>query len=157
MAYERITAPTDEFHYTRKENLRGILADDRIRRFSDKECWFCFSLEDTLRLMELTVMNEGGLYIGMVGLPRRYPRFNPDDYVILKLTPRYQNGEWVRWNQETGSHCSTEQKAIAKEFSSLKLGYRGDLKFKPNPEIIEVSEALQMRAEEAHIMQGFCY
>lgn len=158
MAYERITAPIGElYHYTRKENLPGILEDGRIRKFKDKECWFCSSLEDTLRLMELTVMNEGGLYIGVNGLPMRYPKFVADDYVILKLTPRYHSHEWVRWNQEMDSHCSAEQKSLAEEFSSLKIGYRGDLKFKANPEIMEVSKALQMRAEEVPTMQGFCY
>ena len=158
MAYERIATPLGGiYHYTRKENLQSILVDSRIRRFKDKECWFCTSLENLLRLMALTVMNEGGLYIGVNGLPKRYPPFCPDDYVILKLTPRYQNGEWVRWNQEMDSRCSAEQKALAEEFSNLKIGYRGDLKFKLNPEIIEISEALQMEAEKAYTLQGFYY
>ena len=158
MAYERIATPLGGlYHYTRKENLQSILADSRIRRFNDKECWFCTSLENLLRLMALTVMNEGGLYIGVNGLPKRYPPFCPDDYVILKLTPRYQNGEWVRWNQEMDSRCSAEQKALAEEFSNLKIGYCGDLKFKLNPEIIEISEALQMEAEKAYTLQGFYY
>ncbi len=74
-------------------------------------------------------MNEGGLYIGVNVLPMRYPKFVPDDFVILKLTPRYQNGEWVKWNQEVDSRCTNEQKALAEEFSSLKYGYRVDLKF----------------------------
>lgn len=158
MAYERIKAPMGElYHYTQKEKLPSILEDGRIRKFKDKECWFCSSLEDTLRLMELTVMNEGGLYIGVNGLPMRYPKFIPENYVILKLTPRFLNGEWVRWNQEIDSWCSAEQKALAEEFSNLKIGYRGDLKFKENPEIIEVSKALQMRANDAPTLQGFCY
>lgn len=158
MAYERIATPLGElYHYTRKENLHSILTDGRVRKFGDKECWFCTSLENIVRLMELTVMNEGGLYIGVNGLPKRYPPFCSDNYVILKLTPRYQNGEWVRWNQETDNRCSAQEKDFAREFSCLKLGYRGDLKFKPNPEIIEVGEALQMKAEKAYTLQGFCY
>ncbi|WP_313527807.1 hypothetical protein [Anaerotignum sp.] len=158
MAYERIAAPQSEvYHYTKKENLGSILSDGKIRKYGDKECWFCASLEDTLRLMELTVMNEGSLYIGVNGLPMRYPKFVPDDFVILKLTPRYQNGEWVKWNQEVDSGCTNEQKALAEEFSSLKLGYRGDLKFQQNPEIFEISEALQMRVINTPTMQGFCY
>lgn len=158
MAYERITSPLEVlYHYTKKENLPQILADGRIRKFHDKECWFCSSVENTLRLMELTVMNEGGLYIGVDGLPKQYPKFQPDEYVILELTPRYQNGEWVKWNQEIDSRCSAEQKSLAEEFSSLKIGYRGDLKFQSEPKAIEISEALQMRAAEAPTMQGFCY
>lgn len=158
MAYERITAPPEVlYHYTKKDNLPNILADGRIRRFKDKECWFCSSVENTIRLMELTVMNEGGVYIDVNGFPKYYPVFCPDDYVILKLTPRYQNGEWVKWKQEVSQTSSQELIDLAEEFSNLKIGYRGDLKFKSDPQVIQISEALQMRATEAHTMQGFCY
>lgn len=91
-------------------------------------------------------MNEGGLYIGVNGILKRYPKFHLHEYVILELTPRYQNAEWVKWNQELNNRCTVEQKALAEEFSSLKIGYRGDLKFKSDPKVIEISEALQMRA-----------
>ena len=77
--------------------------------------------------------------------------------MILELTPRYQNGEWVKWNQEVDNRCTDEQKALAEEFSSFKIGYRGDLKFKSESKVIEISQALQMRAAEAPTMQGFCY
>ena len=63
MAYERIDKPKGLlYHYTKRENVESILRDGRIRKFKDSECWFCTSLEDTLRLMELTVMQEGKLY-----------------------------------------------------------------------------------------------
>ena len=59
MAYERINRPKGLlYHYTKKSNLESILKDGRIRRFQDRECWFCTSLDDTFRLMELTVMQE---------------------------------------------------------------------------------------------------
>lgn len=158
MAYERIAAPNGElYHYTQKENVPKILEDGRIRKFKDKECWFCASLEDTIQLMELTIMQEGGLYIDANGFPKRYPKFVPEDYVILKLTPRYLNGDWVRWQQEVPANSSQELLHQAKKFSELKIGYRGDMKFRDNPEIIEMSEALQMRAKEAPTLQGFCY
>ncbi len=130
MAYERIASPPEVlYHYTNKENLPAILADGRIRKFQDKECWFCSSVENTLRLMELTVMNEGGLYIGINGIPKRSPKFQPDEYVILELTPRYQNGEWVKWNQEIDSRCSAEQKALAERIQQLKnrLSWRSEV------------------------------
>lgn len=97
------------------------------------------------------------LYIGVDGLPKRYPKFCPDEYVIPELIPRYQNGEWVKWNQEIGRCCTAEQKVLVDEFSNLKIGYRGNLKFKSEPKMIEISEALQMRALEAPTMQGFCH
>lgn len=144
MAYERIAAPGGcLYHYTKRECLDAILQDGRIRRFRDRECWFCTSLTDTLRLMELTVMKEGHPYVDTNGRLRRYPAFVPEDYVILKLEQRYQNGEWVRWNQEMPHGCPPEILVEAVEFSLLKKGFRGDLKFSQNPEVMEAAELLE--------------
>lgn len=93
MAYERIKRPKGAvYHYTKRGNLDGIRKDGRLRRFGDRECWVCSCLEDTLRLMELTVMQEGKPYYAMGGILKRYPPFVPEEYVILKLQPRYQSG-----------------------------------------------------------------
>ena len=101
MGYERIQKPEGLlYHYTRKENLESIFRDGRIRKFCDRETWFTKSLADTLRLMSLTVMQEGAAYYDARGRLQRYPAFVPEDYVVLELTPRYQSGEWVIWNQE---------------------------------------------------------
>jgi len=148
MGYERLTKPEGFlYHYTERKNLENILRDGRIRRFSDRECWFCTSLEDTLTLMENTVMQEGKSYYSVGGTLKRYPVFIPEDYVILKLELRYQNGEWVRWNQEVLPGCPPELLEAAKAFSQLKIGYRGDLKFQEQPEIIEVSSLLEQKQE----------
>lgn len=144
MAYERIDVPQGSlYHYTQKDRLDAILQDGRIRRFGDQECWFCTSLADTLRLMEMTIMKEGHPYVDTKGRLCKYPAFVPEDYVILKLEPRYQNGEWVRWNQEMPPGCPPEILAEAEEFSLLKKGFRGDLKFYQNPKVIEVSPLLE--------------
>ena len=46
MAYERIDGPKGLlYHYTKRENVEPILQDGRIRKFKDRECWFCTSLE----------------------------------------------------------------------------------------------------------------
>jgi len=136
MAYERIEAPKGSlYHYTKTDRLEEILKDGRIRRFKDRECWFCTSLVDTLRLMEMTVMKEGHPYVDTQGRMRKYPAFVPEDYVILRMEPRYQNRDWVRWNQELPPGCSAELLAQAKEFSALKKGFRGDLKFYQNPQV----------------------
>lgn len=149
MAYERIAKPEGSlYHYTTKEHLEGILRDGRIRRFGDRECWLCVSLEDTLRLMEMTVMREGKPYIGVGGVLRHYPPFIPEDYVILRLEPRFQNEEWVRWNQEMPPGCPVDKLEEAWEFSHLKYGFRGDFKFKDGPEIIEVAPLLMEQARQ---------
>ena len=146
MAYERIEAPKGSlFHYTKKDRLDAILQDGRIRRFEDRECWFCTSLADTLQLMEMTVMKEGHPYVNTQGRLRKYPVFVPEDYVILQLEPRYQSGDWVRWNQELPSGCSAELLAQAEEFSALKKGFRGDLKFYQNPQVLAVAPLLEQQ------------
>lgn len=101
MSYQQTEKPRGFlYHYTTRDHLEDILRDGRIRRMGDKECWFCTSLEDTLELMQKTVMMEGKPYYGVGGGLRHYPAFVPESYVILKLQPRFQNGKWIRWNQE---------------------------------------------------------
>ncbi len=149
MAYERIEKPKGLlYHYTKRENLEPILKDGRIRKFKDTESWFCKSLEDTLRLMELTVMQEGKLYYDVNGLPRKYPPFVPDDYVILELSLRYQSGDWVRWNQEFPAGTPEQVLKLGEEFSHLKVGFRGDVRFYENPNVYEVSELLQVQTPQ---------
>lgn len=101
MGYIRLDEqPGEVYHYTHRKNLDSILRDGRIRRMGDRECWFCASLEDTLTLMRATVMMEGKPYYKVGGSIGRYPKFVPEDYVILRLNPRFQKGEWVQWMQE---------------------------------------------------------
>ena len=143
MGYERIEKPDGSlYHYTQRGNLDKILQDGRIRRMGDTECWVCASLENTLMLMEKTVMMEGKPYYKVGGSLGVYPRFVPEDYVILKLEPRYQNGDWVKWNHELPPDSPPELVEAAYTFSNLKLGFRGDLKFREHPEIIEVAPLL---------------
>lgn len=152
MGYEKIDKPEGKlYHYTKRENLEQILKDGRIRRFKDRESWYCGSLEDTLRLMEMTVMQDGNLYYDVYGFPRHYPPFEAEEYVILEFSPRYQNGEWVRWNQEFPEGTPGEVLRIGEEFSHLKLGFRGDLKFYPDPQIYEVSELLAEQKQDIGI------
>lgn len=154
MAYERVAdLPSVVYHYTRRENLDSILRDGRIRRMGDTECWFCSSLEDTLELMEQTVMVEGKPYYKVGGSIGRYPKFVPEDYIILKLTPRWQNGDWVRWMQEVPPGSPQEVVDAAQRFSMLKLGFRGDMKFRPDPEVLEVAPLLAPQIQEAQQSQ----
>ncbi len=114
----------------------------------DTECWFCGTLADTLDLMRQTVMVEGKPFYKLGGTLGYYPKFVPEDYVILKLTPRWQNGEWVRWMQEVPLGSPKELIDAAKHFSMLKLGFRGDMKFYPDPEVLEVTPLLTAPKKE---------
>ena len=118
MGYIRLDEqPGEVYHYTHRKNLDSILRDGRIRRMGDRECWFCASLEDTLTLMRATVMMEGKPYYKVGGSIGRYPKFVP------------------------GS--PPELLKAAETFSNLKLGFRGDLKFQQNPEVIEVAPLVE--------------
>ncbi len=147
MAYVKCKIPEVVYHFTERRNLDSILADEKIRRYGDSECWFCRSIPDLLRYMEYTVMNEGKPYIAVGGIVKRYPAFVPEDYVVLKLTPRYREGNWFKWIQEFPLNSPPELIAQGKEFSDLKIGFRGDLRFKA-VEVLDVSELLNTETAE---------
>ena len=138
MAYVKAIPPSVVYHLTRMENLDSVLDDGKIRRFMDSECWFCESLGKMKAYMEQTVMCEGKPYYAVSGQLCRYPKFVPEDYVLLKLTPCGYEDNWYRWNQEIPPGSPKELVQAAKEFSGLKIGYRGDLTFR-NAEVIDVA------------------
>lgn len=139
MPYVKAPIPSEVYHLTKKGNLDSILEDGKIRRFGDTECWFCESLDKMKAYMEQTVMCEGKPYYAVGGQLCHYPKFVPEDYVILKLMPRRREGNWYRWDQEVPPNSPKELVKAAQEFSQLKIGYRGDLAFK-NAEIIDVPQ-----------------
>ena len=141
MAYVKVTPPSVVYHLTRMENLDSILDDGKISRFLDSECWFCESLGKMKAYMEQTVMCEGKPYYAVGGQLCRYPKFVPEDYVLLKLTPRGYEDNWYRWNQEIPPGSPKELARAAREFSLLKIGYRGDMAFR-NAEVIDVPKFL---------------
>ena len=141
MAYVKAPIPSEVYHLTKKANLESILDDGAIRRFDDTECWFCESLAKMKAYMEQTVLCEGKPYYGAGGRLCHYPKFEPEQYVILKLTPCRREGNWYRWNQEIPLNSPPELVQVAAEFSKLKIGFRGDLPFR-NAEAIDVAEFL---------------
>ena len=136
--YVKAPIPSEVYHLTKKANLESILDDGAIRRFDDTECWFCESLAKMKAYMEQTVLCEGKPYYGAGGQLCRYPKFEPDEHIILKLTPCRREGNWYRWNQEIPPGSSRELMQAAKEFSMLKIGYRGDMAFR-SAEVIDVA------------------
>ena len=143
MAYVSVPAPSTVYHYTKRTNLPSILLDKKIRRFGDRECWFSTSLADSLQLMRETVMQEGKGFYKVDGTIGHYPKFMPEDYVILELQPMYQARGWVRWMQELPPGAPEDLQLRALAFSMLKVGFRGDLEFKGWPNVIEVAPLLK--------------
>ena len=80
-----------------------------------------------------------------------YPKFVQEEYVVLELSPRYQNGDWVIWNQEFPDGAPEEIRKLGEEFSHLKIGFRGDLRFYENPNIYEVAELFQEQTQTPQI------
>ena len=105
------------------------------------ECWFCETLPKMKSYMEQTVMCEGKPYYAVGGQLCRYPKFVPEDYVLLKLTPCGYEDKWYRWEQEMPPGSPKALIRAAREFSALKIGYRGDLAFR-NAEVINVPKFL---------------
>ena len=138
MAYVKVPAPSVVYHLAKAYRLDSILDDGQIRRFEDSECWFCESLPKMKAYMEQTVMCEGKPYYAVGGQLCRYPKFVPEDYVLLKLAPCQPKDNWYRWDQEVPPGSPKELINAAKEFSALKIGYRGDLTFR-NAEVIDVA------------------
>ena len=138
MAYQKVPRPSTVYHLTKKEHLDSILDDGVIRRFDDTECWFCESLEKMKAYMAQTVLCEGKPYYAVGGQLCRYPKFVPEDYVLLRLTPRGYEDNWYRWNQEVPPGSPRGLVQAAKEFSLLKIGYRGDMAFR-SAEVIDVA------------------
>ena len=141
MAYVKVRPPVKIYHLTGKDNLNSILDDGVIRRFNDTECWFCESLDKMRAYMEQTVMCEGKPYYAVGGQLCRYPKFVPEDYVLLKLTPSHAKDNWYRWDQEIPPGSPRGLVRAAREFSLLKIGYRGDMAFR-NAEVIDVPKFL---------------
>ena len=146
MAYVKARIPTEVYHLTKRENVESIRIDKRIRRFGDTECWFCRTPEDMLRYMGYTVLCEGKPYIATGGRIEHYPKFVPEDYVLLKLTPSKWEDKWYQWNQELPVNTSPEVKEEAREFSELKIGYRGDLRFS-KMDVIDLEQIMGMREQ----------
>ncbi|MFR1746450.1 MAG: hypothetical protein ACLSWG_16665, partial [Oscillospiraceae bacterium] len=97
MAYVKAPIPSEVYHLTQMDKLDDILNDGKIRRFGDTECWFCESLKKMKAYMEQTVLCEGKAYYSIGGQLCRYPKFEPDEHIILKLTPCRREGNWYRW------------------------------------------------------------
>ena len=95
----------------------------------------------------MTVLCEGKPFVDVDGRIKRYPKFEPDDYVVLKLTPRERIDKWYQWNQVLPSYASSEVKAEGKEFSRLKVGFRGDMQFM-ECEVLEMSQVMNQNTEQ---------
>ncbi|WP_373262273.1 hypothetical protein [Hungatella hathewayi] len=121
--------PKKVYHYTKRMNLDSILKDGKIKAIDGLECWFCLTLDDLINYLQLTAFNEGAKYVSSDFTIKSYPKFVPEDYIVLELKPRYSKDCWFYYENDIISYDylkNLDQKKLAK----LKIGYRGDLEFK---------------------------
>lgn len=141
-------SPKEVYHYTKKANVESILNDGVILRHNDTECWFSLSLYDMLIYMGYTVMVEGAPYITVGGGVKHFPKFKPEDFVVLKLEPLHKSmSKWVRWVDDIPNNKLPKEHREA--VNRARVGYRGNLRFKPNPEILEMVDLHRMLKEGA--------
>lgn len=133
--------PKRVYHYTKRTNYTSIMNDKKIKAADGLECWFCLTLNDLIQYLHLTAMNEGAKYIGSDFTVKTYPKFKPEDYIILELKPRYSKDCWFYYEDDVISNNYLESLAQMK-LSKLKIGYRGDLEFK-NIKVHEMIDVLK--------------
>lgn len=138
--------PAIVYHYTKRGNVEQILNDRQVKKGKDTHSFFSETLEDTMIIMSNSVMNEGAVYMGLDGIPLKYGKFNPDEYVILELEPQYAKAlDWYIWRNETNSKRYVMVDSAFK-LEKIKIAYKGNMRFK-NPRLIEVKD----------IIYDYCY
>ncbi|WP_169824173.1 hypothetical protein [Clostridium formicaceticum] len=120
-----------------RENASQIINDGQIKKLKDSHCWFCETIEDAFEIMRNTIMKEGTKYVGTDGLIKTYGKFVPDEWLIIKGTPKYSDPmNYFIWHNETDGNIRASAQAIRNE--TIKIGYKGNLGLK-NIEVLELS------------------
>ena len=114
------------YHYTKKENVKNILQDKKIKKFKDSYTFFTKSYDDAIYLINNVTCNPKCVTIGFDGI-KRVNKNNPKDYVILKLEVDKNYIDRTKWFISS-SASGINQERIQKINDSIC--YKGDLKFK---------------------------
>ena len=124
------------YHFTKRSNLESILTDGCLKIGKDIEVWVCRRQNHIKIWMENTVMIEGMGFIAANGIPKRYPKFEMNDNVILKLILKETKPEnWVTWVDDYQPEGNRTNHQV------LGLAHRGDLVFE-SCEVIEAKDLL---------------
>ncbi len=133
--------PETIYHYTKRENENKIVNDGQLKKYKDSHCWFCESIEDVLEVMRNTIMNEGATFADTDGSIKAYGKFNQDEWIIIKGTPKYSDPmNYFIWRNETDFYAHVTEQAIRNE--TIKIGYRGNLRLK-NIEVLELLSVIK--------------
>ena len=132
------------YHYSTKENIKKILQDGKVKQFDDYMTYFFYKLEYIPIYFDLTGAYHGRRAWNTDGTKIiTYPPIIPKDYAVLKLYPARK--EPLAWYEERSRITAKNdtQRELLTLFDSLRICHYGDLSFKRDPEIIELSDVVE--------------
>ena len=122
--------PNEFYLYTLKSNVESISNKMLLRRGDDNYLWGCTSLEDIIKQFNATVLNPNYTRIDNNGNIETLPSTNKEDYVIIKVTPKYDTPQnWYKGDPVLPPKISESQaKDPFCNPYALSLAYQGNLR-----------------------------
>jgi hypothetical protein len=144
--FESIDVPAVVYHMTDRKNLSAILSDGKIDSKEDFMTFFFPSLESIPVYIAATGADACRLYYGADGRVHQAPPLNHAETVVLKLVPRYNNGDWFVESTLAGVQNVSNPTAralrekLCRLMDAARVCHYGPMRFKRDPEIIELTE-----------------
>lgn len=136
-----IIVPKKVYHYTRRENVESIMKEGKIYPADGLESWYCLTLDDLKQYLELTAMNEGQPYVDSDFQIKKYPKFIPENFVILELKPRYSDHWYYFYTSEYDKKINNSH--TENPLDKIKICHKGTMEFKNSIKIIEMTELIK--------------
>ena len=132
MFYCTNKTPNEFYHYTLKSNVNSIIEKMLLKSGDDGYLWGCLSLEDIIKQFYNTILNPDYIRIDNTGMIETIPSTNKDDYIILKVVPKYDCPQnWFKYDigLPLNTPKSRKQKIIYNPYE-LSIAYQGNLRIK---------------------------
>lgn len=155
--FEEIEQPKIVYHMTDRKNIPSILKDGKIKSVrengaqADFMTFFFPSLEEIPVYIELTGADTGRKYYDFDGHIHTAPPLNHAETVILKLEPRgRQPLEWYKEaiNDSNRTFPDEATRKLWEYMNNARICHYGEMRFKDNPEIIELATVDAMPESE---------
>lgn len=155
--FEEIEQPKIVYHMTDRKNIPSILKDGKIKSVrengaqADFMTFFFPSLEEIPVYIELTGADTGRKYYDFDGHIHTAPPLNHAETVILKLEPRgRQPLEWYKEtiNDSNRTFPNDTARQLWEYMNNSRICHYGAMRFKDNPEIIELATVDAMPESE---------
>ena len=130
--------PSELYHYTLKANVDSITSRNMLRMGDDGFIWGCLSKEDIIAQFNATVLNPHYARFDGKGGIETIQNTNKDDYVILKVTPKYDIPlRWFIFHPDLPP-TFTDRQAQDVRYNpyALSVAYQGNLRISSIESII---------------------